>query len=91
MEQAITKQLHDAFKKSLEDPTVLASLEKYEEPVIYMNTEDYTRYQREQYAKARVVIGRLGLLLKPDQTHAITDQYRVSPLPRIRKTAGNRH
>jgi tripartite-type tricarboxylate transporter receptor subunit TctC len=64
MEPAITKQLHDAFKKSLEDPAVLASFEKYEQPVIYMNTEDYTRYQREQYVKERAVIERLGLLLK---------------------------
>lgn len=64
IEPAITKQLHDAFKKSLEDPTVLASFEKYEQPVIYMNTEDYTRFQREQYVKERAVIERLGLMLK---------------------------
>jgi len=46
MDPAITRKLHDTFKATLEDPKVLASFEKYDQSVIYMNTEDYTKYAR---------------------------------------------
>ena len=64
MDPALTGRLHDAFRKTLEDPAVLASFEKYDQSVIYMNTEDYTRFAREQFAKEKVTIERLGLALK---------------------------
>lgn len=64
MEPAIVTRLHDAFKKTLEDPAVLAMFEKYDQSVIYMNTDDYTRFLREQYAKEKVLIERLGLAQK---------------------------
>ena len=65
MEPALTLRLHDVFKKTLEDPAVLASFEKYDQSVIYMNTADYTRFARENYAKEKIVIERLGLTAKP--------------------------
>ena len=64
LDPAITRRLHDAFRRSIEDPAVLASFEKYDQSVIYMNTEDYTRYAREQYAREKVIIEKLGLALK---------------------------
>jgi tripartite-type tricarboxylate transporter receptor subunit TctC len=64
MEPALTRQLHDAFKKTLEDPLVLASFEKYDQSVIYMNTEEYTRFARETFVKEKAIIERLGLALK---------------------------
>jgi tripartite-type tricarboxylate transporter receptor subunit TctC len=64
MDPAVVRQLHDAFKKTLDDPAVLASFDKYDQSVIYMNTEDYTRFAREQYAREKVIIERLGLALK---------------------------
>ena len=64
MDAALTKRLHDAFKKTLEDPAVLATLEKYDQSVIYMNTADYTRFIAEQFVKERAVIERLGLAMK---------------------------
>ena len=65
MEPALTLRLHDAFKKTLEDPAVLASFEKYDQSVIYMNTADYTQFARDNYAKEKAVIERLGLAAKP--------------------------
>ena len=44
MDPAVTKKLHDAFRKTLEDPQVLATFEKYDQSVIYMNTEAYTKF-----------------------------------------------
>jgi tripartite-type tricarboxylate transporter receptor subunit TctC len=64
MDPAVTRRLHDAFRKTLEDPAVLASFEKYDQSVIYMNTEDYTKFARETYEKEKVIIEKLGLALK---------------------------
>ncbi len=65
MDPAITLRLHDAFKKTLEDPQVLAMLEKYDQSVIYLNSADYTAFARDNYAKEKAVIERLGLANKP--------------------------
>ena len=64
MDVALTKRLHDAFKKTLEDPVVLTSFEKYDQSVIYMNTADYTRFIADQYVKEKAVLKRLGLAMK---------------------------
>ncbi len=61
MDPAVTRKLHDAFKATLEDPKVLASFEKYDQSVIYMNTEDYTKYARETFPKEKKLIEQLGL------------------------------
>ena len=49
-----TKEALDfAFKKGLEDPAHLKVLERYNQPVWYLSTEDYTRWAQEQYEKER--------------------------------------
>ena len=64
MDPALVRKIHDAFKKTLEDPAVLASFDKYDQTVIYMGTEEYTRFIRETYAKEKATIERLGLGMK---------------------------
>ena len=64
MEPALVRTLHDAFKKTLDDPAVLASFDKYDQSVIYMNTEAYTQFARDSFAAERATIERLGLLGK---------------------------
>jgi tripartite-type tricarboxylate transporter receptor subunit TctC len=64
MEPAVTQRLHDALKKTLEDPAVLATFEKYDQSVIYMNSADYESFIRDQYVKEKVLIERLGLAMK---------------------------
>ncbi len=64
MDPALTRRLHDAFRKTIEDPAVLASFEKYDQSVIYMNTEDYTKFARETFVKEKAIIEKLGLALK---------------------------
>jgi len=61
---AVIKALHDAFKKGLEDPIHTRMLEKFNQPVWYLSSEDYERYAREQYARERAIIERLGLSKK---------------------------
>ena len=61
---AVVKVLHDAFKKGLEDPIHTRTLEKYNQPVWYLSSEDYTKWAREQYEKERKIIDSLGLAKK---------------------------
>lgn len=64
MDPAVVRKLHDGFKKTLEDPTVLNTFEKYDQSVIYMGSDDYAKYIRGQYAKEKDIIEKLGLSLK---------------------------
>jgi tripartite-type tricarboxylate transporter receptor subunit TctC len=61
MDPALTKRLHDAFKKTLDDPMVLATLEKYDQPVIYLDTEGYTKFARDTFKAEKETIETLGL------------------------------
>ena len=64
MDPAVVRVLHDAFKKTLDDPAVLASFEKFDQSVIYMGTEAYTKFARDSYAAEKATIERLGLAAK---------------------------
>ena len=60
----IVKILHDAFKKTLDDPAVQAKLDQFQQPTIYMNSADYAAYARRTFAAERATVARLGLLRK---------------------------
>jgi len=40
---------------------VLKTLERYDQPVIYMDSEGYTKYARDTFAAEKATIERLGL------------------------------
>ncbi len=64
MDPAVVRVLHDAFKKTLDDPTVLAVFDRYDQTVIYKDTAEYTRFARESFEAERATIERLGLAQK---------------------------
>jgi tripartite-type tricarboxylate transporter receptor subunit TctC len=64
MEPAVVKTLEDAFRKTLEDPAVLAMLEKFDQSVIWMDSATYTRWARETFAAEKATIERLGMAMK---------------------------
>lgn len=64
MDPALVQTIHDAFKRTLDDPAVLASFNRYDQTVIYMNTADYTRFARDTFEAERATIERLGLARK---------------------------
>ena len=64
MDPAVVRALHDAFKKTLDDPAVLATFDKYDQSVIYMNTEQYTKFARDSFASEKATIERLGMASK---------------------------
>ena len=64
MDPKIIAKLHDAFKKAIDDPGMIATLAKYDMVPNYKNTEDYNKFVREQIESERKVIESLGLAKK---------------------------
>jgi tripartite-type tricarboxylate transporter receptor subunit TctC len=64
MDPKVVKILHDAFHKAMDDPKVVAMLEKFDQPAIYMNTEDYTKFARKTFVEEKGLIERLGMAAK---------------------------
>ncbi len=64
MDPKVVRKLQDGFKKTLSDPAVLAAFDKYDQPVIYMNSEEYTNFILASYVKEKRTIERLGLGMK---------------------------
>jgi tripartite-type tricarboxylate transporter receptor subunit TctC len=64
MDPAVVKTLHDAFKKTLDDPAVLAVFDKYDQNVIYLDTAAYTKYAADTFQSEKALIERLGLANK---------------------------
>jgi tripartite-type tricarboxylate transporter receptor subunit TctC len=60
----VVKRLHDAFKKSLDDPEYLKILAQLDQPAWYMSSEDYARWAVGMLKAERATIERVGLLLK---------------------------
>jgi len=64
MPPQVVKVLHDAFKKSLDDPEYLKMLAQLDQPAWYMSSEDYARWAVGMLKSERATIERVGLLLK---------------------------
>jgi tripartite-type tricarboxylate transporter receptor subunit TctC len=64
MDPKVVKVLHDAFKKGLEEPLHLKTLEKLDMEPFYKNTEDYAKYARELYEFAKTEVDQAGLAKK---------------------------
>jgi tripartite-type tricarboxylate transporter receptor subunit TctC len=64
MDPKIVAKLHDAFKKAIEDPAVIATLAKYDMVPNYKNTADYRKFVTELTESERKVIDGIGLSKK---------------------------
>ena len=64
MSREVVKVLHDAFKKSLDDPEYLKVLAQLDQPAWYMSSDDYARWAVDMLKAERATIERVGLLLK---------------------------
>lgn len=61
MDPKLVKIIHDGFKKTLDDPAVQKALNQYDQPVIYLNTADYTKFAQDSFKSEKAMIERLGL------------------------------
>jgi tripartite-type tricarboxylate transporter receptor subunit TctC len=64
MDPKIVKVLHDAFKKTMDDPEHLAVLQQYDQIYWYKSSDDYARWAAETFKSEKATIERLGLQLK---------------------------
>ena len=64
MSREVVKVLHDAFKKSLDDPEYQKTLAQLDQPAWYMPSEDYAKWAVKMLESERATIERVGLLLK---------------------------
>jgi len=64
MDPKIVQTLHDAFKKAIEDPGVIATLERYDMVPRYMNTPDYEKAVQGVIAQESAALAKIGLLKK---------------------------
>ena len=60
MDPKLVKLLHDTFRKGLDDAEFLKLLDRYDTMRSYMNTEDYTRWAREQYVIEKTVVEKFA-------------------------------
>ena len=61
MDPAAVKALHDAFKKALEDPEFVKTLEKYDQEPYYLNSADYAALAKKSIEEEREAVKRLNL------------------------------
>ncbi len=61
MDPKVVKIIHDAFKKTLDDPAVQKVFSQYDQPVIYLDTAQYTKFARDNFFAEKKMIERLGL------------------------------
>ena len=64
MDPALVKLLETALAKVNQDPKVLEVYDRYFQPVIWMDSAEYSRYAARTFVQERATIERLGLLPK---------------------------
>ena len=63
IDPGVVRVLHDAFKAALNDPAHLAVLERFDMPVMYLNSDDYRASVQRIIEEEGAVIRRLNLTI----------------------------
>lgn len=58
---AVVTVLHDAFRKAMFDPAFVHEIGKYDQELDYLGPAEYGAWLREQHAKEKLVVERMGL------------------------------
>ncbi|HWP18211.1 MAG TPA: tripartite tricarboxylate transporter substrate binding protein [Burkholderiaceae bacterium] len=61
MDPGLVKTLHDAFKQAMEMPNHVEALAKYDQELMYMGPQQYSRFAAETFQKEKALIEKLGL------------------------------
>lgn len=64
MDPKVVARIHDAFRKSLEDPVVVAAFERFGMVPNYLSTADYVRYVQDFMVSERKALTEIGLVKK---------------------------
>jgi len=58
---AIVATLHEAFRAAIFDPVFVHEIGKYDQELDYLGPVEYGQWLREQYAREKIVVERMGL------------------------------
>jgi tripartite-type tricarboxylate transporter receptor subunit TctC len=61
MDPKVVKILHDAFKKAINDPAIVATLAKFDMVPNYMDTPTYQKFAMEKILEEKAIVAKLGL------------------------------
>ncbi|MBL6453808.1 tripartite tricarboxylate transporter substrate binding protein [Belnapia sp. T6] len=61
IDPGVVRVLHDAFKEALFEPKHVETLDRFDMPLRYMNSEDYAAFAMKTYAEESAIIRKLGL------------------------------
>ncbi|HVF63699.1 MAG TPA: tripartite tricarboxylate transporter substrate binding protein [Casimicrobiaceae bacterium] len=64
MDPAVVKVLHDAFKKGMEDTLHMQAMEKLDQDLLYMSSDEYAKFARDMYASEKAAMARLNATQK---------------------------
>jgi tripartite-type tricarboxylate transporter receptor subunit TctC len=64
MDPQVTRALHDAFKRTLDDPEHLKVLQQLDQVYWYKSSSEYQQWAAETFRAERATIERVGLLAK---------------------------
>ena len=62
--QPVVQRLHDAFKRAIDDPEHLKTLQQLDQLYWYKSSEDYAKWAADMLKSERATIERVGLLIK---------------------------
>ena len=57
----IVRILHDAFRKAIDDPIYIKTIERLDQERWYLPTEEYAKHARETFMAEKATMERLGL------------------------------
>jgi tripartite-type tricarboxylate transporter receptor subunit TctC len=57
----MVQKLHDAFKKAVDDPEFLAVMKSFDMSTLYLNSEDYEKFIRQDSERIQKLVQKLGL------------------------------
>jgi tripartite-type tricarboxylate transporter receptor subunit TctC len=61
MEPALATRIHDAFKVAMEMPNHVEALARYDQQLLPMNPQQYSRFAEETFRREKALVEKLGL------------------------------
>jgi tripartite-type tricarboxylate transporter receptor subunit TctC len=61
MDPALVQRIHDAFKQAMEVPSHVEALGKYDQVLMPMNPQQYTRFAEDTFRREKALVDKLGL------------------------------
>ncbi len=61
MDAALVRRIHDVFKQAMEMPSHVEALARYDQTLLHMSPEQYTRFAEETFRREKALVDKLGL------------------------------